>query len=290
VPLRDLPRSRAADRADRRASTSPAAAALLALTTSPPLHLSTPSTTHHSQSKTHAVLAALKRAPSELAAHQRKVFRVDDHVGAAISGLTADGRVLCRYMRAECLNHRYVYEAPLPVGRLTRAVSDRAQVGTQRSWKRPYGVGLLVAGADAQGAHVVYNCPSGNAYAYKAFAMGARSQAARTYLERHFEGFEAASADELARHALRALRATLQDGELTEDNCTLAVVSADAPFVILEGAALAPYLEAAAEEDAGEPGGGGGEGGGGEGGGGEGGGGEGGGGGGGAAPMEAEGA
>lgn len=35
-----------------------------------------------------------------------QVFKIDDHMGIAISGLTADGRILCRYMRNECLNHR----------------------------------------------------------------------------------------------------------------------------------------------------------------------------------------
>jgi hypothetical protein len=113
-------------------------------------------------------------------------------------------------MRNECLNHRYVYESPMPLGRLVRQVADKAQVGTQRSWKRPYGVGLIVAGVDESGPHVFYSCPSGNYYDYKAFAMGARSQAAKTYLERQFEGFAAASLDELVSHALHALQASLQ--------------------------------------------------------------------------------
>jgi len=52
------------------------------------------------------VLATLKRSESELSSFQRKVFKVDDHMGIAISGITADGRVLCKYMRNECLNHR----------------------------------------------------------------------------------------------------------------------------------------------------------------------------------------
>ena len=52
------------------------------------------------------VLATLKRAQNELSSYQRKIFKIDDHMGIAISGLTADGRVLCRYMRNECLNHR----------------------------------------------------------------------------------------------------------------------------------------------------------------------------------------
>jgi 20S proteasome subunit alpha 6 len=47
-------------------------------------------------SKTHVVLAALKRSPSELASYQQKVFRIDDHMGIAISGLTSDARSLCK--------------------------------------------------------------------------------------------------------------------------------------------------------------------------------------------------
>lgn len=107
---------------------------------------------------------------------------MDDHLGIAISGLTADGRILCRYMRNECLNHRFVFESPMPVGRLVRQVADKAQVCTQRSWKRPFGVGLLVGGVDATGPRLYYNCPSGNVYEYKAMAMGARSQVWRCLL------------------------------------------------------------------------------------------------------------
>ncbi len=148
------------------------------------------------------VLATLKRAESELSAFQRKVFKVDDHMGIAIAGLMADGRGLVKYMRNECLNHRYalgatscaeaslnqqhnyacfrslryVYESSMPTGRLVRQIADKSQVSTQRSWKRPYGVGLLVAGYDATGPHLFNTCPSGNYYEYKAMAIGARAQ------------------------------------------------------------------------------------------------------------------
>ena len=71
--------------------------------------------------------------------------------------------------------------------RLTREA--RAQVCTQSSSSRPFGVGLLVAGVDQTGPHIYYNCPSGNYFEYKAMTIGARSQAAKTYLEKHFETF-----------------------------------------------------------------------------------------------------
>ena len=38
------------------------------------------------KNKTHAVLAALKRASSELAAHQKKILPIDDHIAISISG------------------------------------------------------------------------------------------------------------------------------------------------------------------------------------------------------------
>lgn len=71
---------------------------------------------------------------------------------------------------------RFVFEQPVQVARLVRDLADRAQVATQRSWKRPYGVGVLSAGHDKTGAHLFYNCPSGAYYDYKAMAIGARSQ------------------------------------------------------------------------------------------------------------------
>ena len=71
---------------------------------------------------------------------------------------------------------RFIYESAMPVSRLVRDLADKAQVCTQRSWKRPYGVGLLSGGYDQTGARLFYNCPSGNYYEYKASAVGARSQ------------------------------------------------------------------------------------------------------------------
>ncbi|XP_014510305.1 proteasome subunit alpha type-1-B-like isoform X2 [Vigna radiata var. radiata] len=71
------------------------------------------------RSKTHVVLACVNKANSELSSHQKKIFKVDNHIGVAIAGLTADGRVLSRYMRSECINYNHTYESPLPVGLYT---------------------------------------------------------------------------------------------------------------------------------------------------------------------------
>ena len=42
--------------------------------------------------------AVVQRSFGELASYQQKMYRIDDHVGIAIAGLTSDARVL-RYVR-----------------------------------------------------------------------------------------------------------------------------------------------------------------------------------------------
>jgi len=177
------------------------------------------------RSKTHVVLATFKRAQSELAQHQQKIFKIDNHMCIGIAGLTADARVLADYMRNECLNHQYVYDAPMNVGRLVSQVADKSQTKTQNSSKRPYGVGLLVAGVDEKGPHLFETCPSGISNEYYAMAIGGKSTSAKTYLEKHFAAFADANLEALIQHALEAMnKTTSSDQALTDKNCSVAVI------------------------------------------------------------------
>lgn len=57
---------------------------------------------------------------------------------------------------------------------------------------------------------------------YLALSIGARSQSARTYLERNLEQFQECDAEGLIMHGLKALRETLQqDKDLTVDNTSI---------------------------------------------------------------------
>lgn len=197
------------------------------------------------RSSTHVVIATLKRSTSELASHQKKLSVIDNHVGVAIAGLTADARVLSRFMRTECLNHKYVYEEPLALSRLALSVANKCQISTQRASKRPFGVGLLIAGYDRTGPHLFQTCPSGNYYEYIAMAIGSRSQGAKTYLERTYENYKDLSLEELAKHAVLALRETVsssKDTELTLENTAVAVVGKGTDFKIYEDDEVKPYL------------------------------------------------
>jgi 20S proteasome subunit alpha 6 len=198
------------------------------------------------RSNEYVVLGALKRAVSELSSHQKKILEIDDHMGVGIAGLTADARSLAKYMRNECWNHKYVYGAAMPPHMLMSDLADKHQRTTQTYVRRPFGVGLLVAAMDPRGntPHLYQTCPSGNLYEYYASAVGARSQSAKTYLEKHNESFAECGKDDLIVHALQALVGCVSgDDELTKDNGSIGIVGKDMKFTLLEGDALQPYLD-----------------------------------------------
>ncbi|XP_035207803.1 proteasome subunit alpha type-1-like [Stegodyphus dumicola] len=197
------------------------------------------------KNSTHSVLVALKRASSELSAHQKKIIPIDNHCGIAIAGLTADARLLSKYMRTECLTNRFSRNAPLPINRLVSRLGNKMQVCTQRYDRRPYGVGLLVAGFDDLGPHIYQTCPSANYFDCKAMAIGARSQSAKTYLEKYLNTFQDCDLEELVKHGLRALRECLpNEVELNSKNASIAIVGKGMDFTVFEDEKVAPYLAA----------------------------------------------
>ncbi|KAL7415664.1 nucleophile aminohydrolase [Mrakia frigida] len=216
------------------------------------------------RSKTHAILLALKRSTGELAAYQQKMFRIDDHVGIAIAGLTSDARVLSNFMRQQAMSSKMLLDRPIPVNRIVGAISDKAQVNTQIYGRRPYGVGFLVIGSDDLGPHLYEFSPAGNSFEYYAMSIGARSQSAKTYLEKEYLSFPDATLPELIHHGLLALRETLQqDKDLTPLNTSIGIVGpvceeepipsqpAKGAFRIVEGEGVKVFLERLPEKTGG---------------------------------------
>jgi 20S proteasome subunit alpha 6 len=79
---------------------------------------------------------------------------------------------------------------------------------------------MLVAGLDVSrndiketGPHLWETNPNGTCFEYFSWAIGARSQSAKTYLEKHYEAFPTCSLEELISHGMNALKASAQDEE-----------------------------------------------------------------------------
>lgn len=156
-------------------------------------------------------------------------------------------------MKQQSLASKMTYGRPIPIERIVDMIADRAQTSTQHYGKRPYGVGLLVAGIDELGPHLFEFQPSGMTQEMLACAIGARSQMARTYLERHLDELADCGRDDLVKHGLLALKESLaQDKELTVDNTSIGVIGIGVkngrkrlePFKLYDGQEIAPLLEA----------------------------------------------
>jgi 20S proteasome subunit alpha 6 len=161
-------------------------------------------------------------------------------------------------MKTQCLNHRFNFDRSLKVSSIVDEIGEKAQYNTQHYGKRPYGVGILVAGADETGPHLFNFQPSGLTEEYVAFAIGARSQMARTYLERHIDEFANCDKEQLISHGMRALKESLvQDRELTVDNTSVGIVGVTGkkvsePFRVFDGQAVKGWIDAVNESQGGE--------------------------------------
>lgn len=121
-------------------------------------------------------------------------------------------------------------------------IAKKSQTKTCHPSKRPFGVGMLVAGVDETGTHLFETCPSANFYEYKAMAIGAKCQSAKTYLERNFTTFDNISRDELITHGVKALKASAQEETLTVHNVSIGVVSKDEKFHLIPETELATFI------------------------------------------------
>ena len=151
------------------------------------------------RSDNHVVLIGFKTAPNEkLSYFPEKLFKVSNHIGIGIAGLTPDGRLIYQYMKNQCLNYNYTFNADYPIEKLVEKISEKSQLRTQRGEKkRPYGVGLLIAGFDRTGPRLFRTCPSADFFEYNCVAIGSRCQAATSFLENNLEKLPKMSKDEL---------------------------------------------------------------------------------------------
>ena len=111
--------------------------------------------------------------PLEEMEYSWKIFKVDDHVGAAIVGLSSDARILIDQARLYAQSNKLTYDEPIDVEVVAKRISDIKQMYTQHAGVRPFGVSIIFAGVDQTGSRVFYTHPSGTYRGYKATAVGA---------------------------------------------------------------------------------------------------------------------
>jgi proteasome alpha subunit len=135
------------------------------------------------------VLIVDKRVSSRLleASSIEKIFKIDEHIGVASSGLVGDARALVDRARIESQINRVTYNEQIDVEALAKKLCDHMQTYTQFGGARPYGTALLIAGVSDGEARLFETDPSGTLLEYKATGIGIGRTAVMKVFEEEYD-------------------------------------------------------------------------------------------------------
>lgn len=140
-----------------------------------------------------------------------KLYKVDDHVGAAIVGLSSDARILIDQSRVYAQSNRLMYDDPIDIEVITKRIGDLKQLYTQHAGVRPFGVSILFGGVDRLGNRLFATHPSGSYRGYKAVAVGVGRETVINILKTEYHGNM--KLDEAIKLAIKCLVKALEARE-----------------------------------------------------------------------------
>jgi proteasome alpha subunit len=150
--------------------------------------------------------------PLEEAEYSWKIFKVDDHIGAAIVGLSSDARILIDQARVYAQSNKLTYDEPIDVEVVTKRVCDIKQLYTQHAGVRPFGISIIFGGADKTGNRLFYTHPSGTYRGYKATAIGAGRETVLSILKEEYK--EDMKLEQITKLAVKCLAKALEARQL----------------------------------------------------------------------------
>jgi proteasome alpha subunit len=161
--------------------------------------------------------------PLEESEYSWKIFKIDDHVGAAIVGLSSDARILIDQARVTAQSNKLTYDEPIDVEVVTKRICDIKQLYTQHAGVRPFGVSMVFAGVDKTGNRVFGTHPSGIYRGYRARAEGAGRETVFNVLKEEYK--DEMSLKETTKLAVKCLVKALEARQLPP-RIKIAVISA----------------------------------------------------------------
>ena len=172
------------------------------------------------------VLAVDKRTTSNLveATSIEKIFKIDEHIGAATSGLVADARALVERARVEAQINKITYSEPIRVDSLSKKLCDMLQMYTQNGGVRPFGSALIIGGVYDGSCKLFETDPSGALIEYKATAIGSGRSAAMDIFEDQYK--DDMNLNDAIKLALTAINEATEH-ETTANNVEIAVIKCD---------------------------------------------------------------
>lgn len=174
-------------------------------------------------SKDGVVFAVDKKVKSKLVVPTsiEKIFKIDEHIATASSGLVADARRLVDIARRQAQVNRLQYHEPITVTGLAKYIGDLEQMYTQSGGIRPFGISLIIGGVSDDECRIYETDPSGALVEYKATAIGfGREKALELFEEKYNDELTIDEAIDLAIEGI--YNAT--DGKAANDSVEISVV------------------------------------------------------------------
>ena len=170
----------------------------------------------------YVLLATVKMMHSKLLANNsfKKIYKIDEHIMCAASGLLADAKCLVSIARVKAQVNRLTYGDEISVRKLTHYIAENMHIVTQYAGVRPYGVGFLIGGVDRTGARLFETDPSGTVVEWKAAAIGRGSEKAKKILESGYKK------DMKLKDAIALVKKAIKSVEKVDDtNIEVAIIS-----------------------------------------------------------------
>ena len=175
------------------------------------------------KSKDGIIFAVDKKIKSKLIepTSVEKIFKIDEHIATASSGLVADARRLVDIARNQAQVNRLRYHEPITVTGLAKYIGDLEQMYTQSGGVRPFGISLIIGGVSDDECKIYETDPSGALVEYKATAIGlGRDKALDLFEEKYDDEIALDDAIDLAIEGIFEANS----GKVTEDSVEISVI------------------------------------------------------------------
>jgi proteasome alpha subunit len=179
--------------------------------------------------------------PLEEGEYSWKIFRIDEHVGAAIVGLSSDARILIDQARVYAQSNKLTYDEPIDVEVVSKRICDIKQLYTQHAGVRPFGVSMIFAGVDKTGNRVFGTHPSGTYRSYKARAEGAGRETVFAILKDEYR--DEMGLEETTKLTIKCLAKALEARQLPPRMKIAVISSASKKMEMLADDTIEKYLK-----------------------------------------------
>jgi proteasome alpha subunit len=170
----------------------------------------------------------------------KKIYEIDENIGAIASGMAADAAKLIDQARIEVQKYRYTYGEACDTEYVAKSVADIMQLYTQYGGARPFGVSFVFGGINKEKKLFEID-PSGSMTGIYATAIGIGKEEVVKYFEKEYS--EDLSTDEAILLGFKALK-NVPDLKLKVDYFDVGIIpESTKKFELLPNEKVTQYIQ-----------------------------------------------